>query len=69
MAKLQYPIRKVRVRFEATEGSGWMNEAKEALQRIKRKLNKLQTLAVPKEGEILMMCLCHKDETISSILL
>ncbi|GKD18636.1 reverse transcriptase domain-containing protein, partial [Tanacetum coccineum] len=41
----------------------------EALQRIKRKLNKLQTLAVPKEGEILMLCLCYKDETISSVLL
>ncbi|GJR63918.1 reverse transcriptase domain-containing protein [Tanacetum coccineum] len=67
--KVQYPIRKVRVRFEATEGSGWTNEAEEALQRIKRKLNKFQTLAVPKEGEILMLCLCHKDETISSVLL
>ncbi|GJR69843.1 reverse transcriptase domain-containing protein [Tanacetum coccineum] len=64
-----YPIRKVRVRFETTEGSGWTNEAKEALQRIKRKLNKLQTLAVPKEGEIMMLCLCHKDRTISSVLL
>ncbi|GJY65052.1 hypothetical protein Tco_0466512 [Tanacetum coccineum] len=57
------------VRFEATEGSDWTNEAEESLQRIKRKLKKLQTLAVPKEGEILMLCLCHKDETISSVLL
>ncbi|GJU25826.1 reverse transcriptase domain-containing protein [Tanacetum coccineum] len=54
MAELQYPIRKVRMRFETTEGSGWTNEAEKSLQRIKRKLNKLQTLAVPKEGEILM---------------
>ncbi|GJT93931.1 hypothetical protein Tco_1082776 [Tanacetum coccineum] len=45
----KYPIRKVRVRFEATEGSDWTNEAEEALQRIKRKLNKLQTLVVLKE--------------------
>ncbi|GKA57682.1 reverse transcriptase domain-containing protein [Tanacetum coccineum] len=57
------------MRFETTEGSGWTNEAEEALHRIKRKLNKLQTLAVPKEGEILMLCLRQKDETISSVLL
>ncbi|GJV36953.1 reverse transcriptase domain-containing protein [Tanacetum coccineum] len=69
MAELQYPIRKVRMRFETTERSGWTNEAEKALQRIKRKLNKLQTLAVPKEGEILMLCLRQKDETISSVLL
>ncbi|GKB26717.1 reverse transcriptase domain-containing protein [Tanacetum coccineum] len=65
----KYPICIVRVRSEATEGSGWTNEAEEALQRIKRKLNKLQTLAIPKEGEILMLCLRHKGETISSVLL
>nr|GEW32717.1 reverse transcriptase domain-containing protein [Tanacetum cinerariifolium] len=59
----------VRMRFETTEGSGWTNEAEKALQRIKRKLNKLQTLAVPKEGEILMLCLRQKDETISFVLL
>ncbi|GKE63307.1 hypothetical protein Tco_1513674 [Tanacetum coccineum] len=69
MAELPYPIRMVRVRSEATEGSGWTYEAEEALQRIKRKLNKLQTLAVTKEGEIRMLCLCHKGETISSVLL
>ncbi|GJX83381.1 hypothetical protein Tco_0332862 [Tanacetum coccineum] len=40
----------VQIRFETTEGSGWTNEAEKALQRIKRKLNKLQTWAVPKEG-------------------
>nr|GEW84961.1 hypothetical protein [Tanacetum cinerariifolium] len=63
--------------FEVKEGRflGYMvtkegtNEAEEALQRIKRKLNKLQKLAVPKEGEILMLCLCHKDETKSFVLL
>ncbi|GKB33018.1 putative ribonuclease H-like domain-containing protein [Tanacetum coccineum] len=49
MAELPYPIRMVRVRSEATKGSGWTYEAEEALQRIKRKLNKLQTLAVTKE--------------------
>nr|GEY06437.1 hypothetical protein [Tanacetum cinerariifolium] len=69
MVKLQYPFRKVRMRFETTERYGWMNEAEEALQRIKKKLNKLQTLAVPKQGEILMLCLRQKDKTISSVLL
>nr|GEV66341.1 hypothetical protein [Tanacetum cinerariifolium] len=57
------------MRFETTEGSGWTNEAKKALQRIKRKLNKLKTLVVPKEGEILILCLCQKYETISFVLL
>ncbi|GJY77185.1 hypothetical protein Tco_0482301 [Tanacetum coccineum] len=60
---------KVRMRFETTEGSGWTNEAEEALQRIKTKLNKLQTLVVPKEGEILMLCLRQRNETISFVLL
>ncbi|GJS33942.1 hypothetical protein Tco_0532324 [Tanacetum coccineum] len=69
MAELQYLIRKVRMRFKTTEESGWMNEAEEALQRIKRKLNKLQTLDVLIEDEILMLCLRQKDETISSVLL
>ncbi|GKB88371.1 hypothetical protein Tco_0960643 [Tanacetum coccineum] len=69
VAKLQYPIRRVRIRSETAEGIGWTNEAEEALQRIKIKLNKLQTFVVPKEGEILMLCLCHKDKTISSVLL
>ncbi|GJZ33520.1 reverse transcriptase domain-containing protein [Tanacetum coccineum] len=54
----------VRVRFKITKGYGWTNEAQESLQRIKRKLNKFQTLAVPKEGEILMLCLRQKDKTI-----
>ncbi|GKE55021.1 reverse transcriptase domain-containing protein, partial [Tanacetum coccineum] len=69
MAELQYPIRKVRMRFDTIEGSGWTNEAEKALQRIKMKLNKLQTLVVPKEGEILMLCLRQRNETISSVLL
>ncbi|GKB46490.1 putative reverse transcriptase domain-containing protein [Tanacetum coccineum] len=51
LAELKYPIRKVRIRFETAEGSGWTNKSEEALQRINRKLNKLQTLAIPKEGE------------------
>nr|GFB96176.1 hypothetical protein [Tanacetum cinerariifolium] len=50
MVELQYLIHKVRMRFETTQGSGWTNEAKKALQRRKRKLNKLQTLAGLKEG-------------------
>ncbi|GKA45604.1 hypothetical protein Tco_0738400 [Tanacetum coccineum] len=38
LVELKYPIREVRMRFERAEGSGWMNEAEEALRRIKRKL-------------------------------
>ncbi|GKB20639.1 hypothetical protein Tco_0854562 [Tanacetum coccineum] len=64
-----YPIREVLIKFETVEGSGWTNKAEEALQRIKRKLNKLQTLAIPKEEEVLMLCLRQKNETISSVLL
>ncbi|GJU13610.1 reverse transcriptase domain-containing protein [Tanacetum coccineum] len=45
------------------------NEAEEALRRIKRKLSKLQTLAIPKEGEDLMLCLRQRNKTISSVLL
>ncbi|GJY34320.1 reverse transcriptase domain-containing protein [Tanacetum coccineum] len=69
LAEMKYPICKVRMRFEAAEGSGWMNEAEEALQMIKRKLNKLQTLAILKEGEVMMLCLRQRSETISSVLL
>ncbi|GKD18212.1 hypothetical protein Tco_1207370 [Tanacetum coccineum] len=46
LVELKYPIREVRMRFETTEGSGWTNEAEESLRRIKRKLNKLQALAI-----------------------
>nr|GEU30316.1 hypothetical protein [Tanacetum cinerariifolium] len=41
------------------------NEAEEALQKIKRTLNKLQVLVMPKEGELLMICLQQGSETIS----
>ncbi|GJT92573.1 putative ribonuclease H-like domain-containing protein [Tanacetum coccineum] len=51
------------------EDTGKTNEAEEALRRIKRKLSKLQTLAIPKEGEDLMICLRQRNETISSVLL
>ncbi|GJU23524.1 hypothetical protein Tco_1156866, partial [Tanacetum coccineum] len=43
----------------------WTNKAEEALQKIKRKLNKLQVLVMPKEGEPLMICLQQGSETIS----
>ncbi|GKB69240.1 reverse transcriptase domain-containing protein [Tanacetum coccineum] len=69
LVELKYPIREVRMRFETTEGSGWTNEAEESLRRIKRKLNKLQALAITKEGEVLMLCLQQRSETISSMLL
>nr|GEU79934.1 hypothetical protein [Tanacetum cinerariifolium] len=69
LVKLKHPIRKARTRMEKAKEYGWTNEAEEALQRIKRKLSKLQTLAIPKEGEDLMLCLRQRNETISSMLL
>ncbi|GJU18289.1 reverse transcriptase domain-containing protein [Tanacetum coccineum] len=57
------------MRIETAKGSGWTNEAEEALRRIKRKLNKLQTLTIPKEGEVLMLCIRQRNETISFVLL
>ncbi|GKB84865.1 hypothetical protein Tco_0957137 [Tanacetum coccineum] len=61
--------KRVRMRLDAATGPGWTNEDKEALQKIKMKLNKLQTLAIPKEEEVLMICLRQRKETISSILM
>nr|GEW99588.1 hypothetical protein [Tanacetum cinerariifolium] len=69
LAELKYPISEVRMRFETEEGSGWTNEAEKSLRMIKRKLNKLQTLFIPKEGEVLMLCLRQRNETISSVML
>ncbi|GJU23809.1 reverse transcriptase domain-containing protein, partial [Tanacetum coccineum] len=66
LAKLKYPINKVRMRMDAKAGSGWMNEAEEALQRIKIKLNKL---SIPKEGEKLMLCMRQRNRMISSVLM
>ncbi|GJU28280.1 reverse transcriptase domain-containing protein [Tanacetum coccineum] len=69
LAELKYPINKVRMRLDAATDSGWTNEAKEVLQKIKRKLNKLQTLAILKEREELMLCLRQRNETISLVLM
>nr|GEV19795.1 hypothetical protein [Tanacetum cinerariifolium] len=57
LAELKHPIREARTRMETAKECGWTNEAKKALRRIKRILSKLQALAVPKEGEDLMLCL------------
>ncbi|GKB88791.1 hypothetical protein Tco_0961063 [Tanacetum coccineum] len=65
----KYPIREARMRFKTAKGSGWTNKAEEALRRIKSKLSKLQTLAIPKDGEVLMLCLRQRNEIISSVLL
>ncbi|GJY31354.1 reverse transcriptase domain-containing protein [Tanacetum coccineum] len=46
-----------------------MSKVEEDLQRIKRKLNKLQTLAILKEGEKQMLCLRQRNETICSVLM
>nr|GEZ75289.1 hypothetical protein [Tanacetum cinerariifolium] len=69
LAKLKHPIREDQTRMETTKESGWTNEAEEALRRIKRKLGKLSTLAIPKEEETLMLCLRQRKEIISSVLL
>ncbi|GJW17821.1 retrovirus-related pol polyprotein from transposon TNT 1-94 [Tanacetum coccineum] len=55
LAKLKHPIREARTRMETAKESGWTNEFEEALRRIKRKLGKLQTLVIPKEGETLLL--------------
>ncbi|GKB01713.1 hypothetical protein Tco_0829757, partial [Tanacetum coccineum] len=57
LAELMSPIRRARRSWETTEGSGWKDEAGEAFQKIKKKLSKLQALTLPKEGELLMICL------------
>ncbi|GJU46139.1 putative reverse transcriptase domain-containing protein [Tanacetum coccineum] len=76
LAESKYPIRKVRMRFEIAEGSGWTNEAEEALQRRKRKLKKLQTLAIQKEGrhgdmlhpnEKMVQALIHTTRSLRAI--
>nr|GFA24470.1 hypothetical protein [Tanacetum cinerariifolium] len=69
LMELKYPINKVRMRMDVAADSGWKNEAEEALQRIKIKLDKLQTLAIPKEGEKLILCMRQRNRVISSILL
>ncbi|GJW98072.1 hypothetical protein Tco_0179880 [Tanacetum coccineum] len=69
LAELKHPIREARTRMEKAKESGWTNEAEEALQRIKRKLSKLQKLAILKEGEYLFLCLRQRNETISFVLL
>ncbi|GJY95840.1 gag-pol polyprotein [Tanacetum coccineum] len=69
LVELKYPIRKARMRLETVKESGWTNKAEEALRRIKRKLGTLQTLAILKEGEDLMLCLRKRNETISFMLL
>ncbi|GKB58992.1 hypothetical protein Tco_0915178, partial [Tanacetum coccineum] len=69
LAELKHPIHEARTRMEKAKESGWTNVAEEALRKIKRKLSKLQKLAIPKEGEDLLLCLQQRNETISSVLL
>ncbi|GKD29458.1 reverse transcriptase domain-containing protein [Tanacetum coccineum] len=69
LTKLKHPIREARTRMETAKEPDWTNEAEEALRRIKRKLGKLQTLVIPKEGETLLLCLRQRKETISFVLL
>ncbi|GJS02643.1 hypothetical protein Tco_0319151 [Tanacetum coccineum] len=54
LAELKHPLREARTRMETTKGPGWTNKAEEAVQRINRKLGKLPTLAILKEGSDLI---------------
>ncbi|GJV61096.1 reverse transcriptase domain-containing protein [Tanacetum coccineum] len=54
--------------LDATNRPGWTNKAEKAFQKIRRKLNKLQNLTIPKEGEVILLCLCQGNETISFVL-
>nr|GEV32404.1 hypothetical protein [Tanacetum cinerariifolium] len=68
LAELKHLLRETRTRMETTKEAGWKNEAEEALLRIKRKLGKLQTLAIPKEGETLMIqALIHTTRSLRTI--
>nr|GEU58904.1 hypothetical protein [Tanacetum cinerariifolium] len=69
LTELKHPIREARTRIKTAKEFGWRNETEEAIRRIKRKQSRLQTLAIPKEGEDLMLCLQQRNETISSVLL
>ncbi|GKC71228.1 reverse transcriptase domain-containing protein [Tanacetum coccineum] len=64
-----HPIPDIRKNSDIGGGFIKTNEAEETLQKIKRKLNKLQVLVIPKEEEPLMVCLQHGSETIRSTLL
>nr|GEW02693.1 reverse transcriptase domain-containing protein [Tanacetum cinerariifolium] len=54
LTELKHPIREARTRMEIAKEFVLTNETEKALRMIKRKLSKLQTLAIPKEGEDLM---------------
>ncbi|GKC39336.1 hypothetical protein Tco_1051720 [Tanacetum coccineum] len=69
LAELKHPLREARMRTETTKEAGWTNEAEDAFRRIKMKLGKLQTFAIPKEGETLMLCIRQRTKTISYALL
>ncbi|GJS41697.1 gag-pol polyprotein [Tanacetum coccineum] len=64
LAKFMLPIRNIRMSLDVVETSNWTSEAEEAFQNIKRRLGKLQTLVVLKEGEFLVICLWPRSETI-----
>ncbi|GJY47757.1 reverse transcriptase domain-containing protein [Tanacetum coccineum] len=68
LAELMLPIRKVHQNLVMAEGPSWTSEAEEAFRKIKRKFQKLQTLTMPKKGEVSMLCLRQKSETISPML-
>ncbi|GKB64139.1 hypothetical protein Tco_0920325 [Tanacetum coccineum] len=60
------PIRNIQRSLDAAEVSDQTIKAEEAFHKIKRRLVKFQMLVVPKEGEVLMVCLQPRSEAISS---
>ncbi|GJZ61533.1 hypothetical protein Tco_0617670 [Tanacetum coccineum] len=56
LVELMLPIRNIQRSLDVIETSEWIREAEEAFQKIKIRLGKLQTLAIPKESEALMIC-------------
>ncbi|GJZ63941.1 hypothetical protein Tco_0620362 [Tanacetum coccineum] len=68
MAELMFPFRDIRRNNNTEEMFKWISGAKNAIQDIKKKLGKLQTLGVPREGETVMVCLRPRNKTISSVL-
>ncbi|GJT18572.1 hypothetical protein Tco_0877278 [Tanacetum coccineum] len=69
LAELIFPFRDIRRNHNTEEIFKWTSGAEKTLQGIKKELGKLQTLAIPKEGETLMVCLRPRSETISAVLI
>ncbi|GKE07852.1 hypothetical protein Tco_1411403, partial [Tanacetum coccineum] len=61
LAELIFPFRDIRRNHNTEEIFKWTSGAEKTLQGIKKELGKLQTLAIPKEGETLMFNVITDD--------